>query len=102
MSKFFIREWAGISGFQGGMPVPSGLIREQTALDFSGGHQESLAFADSTKLVEWSTDAICGWTVMQKNDAVGIATINSVRYPADSAGFVGVSAGQKLSVITQS
>lgn len=102
MSKFFIREWAGISGFQGGMPVPEGLIREQTALDFSGGHQESAAFQENTKLVEWSTDAICGWTVMQKGDTAGIATTNSVRYPADSAGFVGVSGGQKLSVIAQS
>lgn len=100
MAKFYVREWAGCSGFNGGMPILQGLVCEQPLLTFTGGHQESVAFQPQTKFVEWSTDAICSWTIIPANDQSSmIATVNGVRYPANAAGIVGVSGGQKIGVI---
>jgi hypothetical protein len=93
MTKLYIREWAGIAGEK---QAPTGFIRDQVVDYTSGAAASALPFHQDTTLLEWSNDSICSWVI----GTSPTATTSNMRYPADSHGFVCVSAGNKISAIT--
>lgn len=67
---------------------------EQTPVTFSS-HAESDAFAESTRFIVFTVDAICSYVVGESP----AATTNSFRLPADALVVIGVRPGDKISFI---
>lgn len=97
-SKLKIAEYpaGNFAGIQA--PVAPAVV-VQTALDFSGGVQQSAAFGDGTRMIEISCTASCAIKVGGKSPT---ATADDQFMPAGGLRVYIVTPGDKLSVIADS
>ena len=97
MATLYIREYQTIAapgpdfnGMQAGMEPGT----DQTPLVFTGGVQQSVAFAGSTRVVRLHTDSICS-VLFGTNPT---ATTANARMAANQTEFFGVQPGANLKV----
>jgi hypothetical protein len=109
MSTLYICEYVGL-GVVGRFAGASGVAAmaqepgtDQTPITISGTQAQSAAFGSATKFIRVHTDAICSIVIgpTSLNSGAGPeATTSNKRLAANQTEYFGVSAGQKLSVIS--
>jgi hypothetical protein len=98
MSTLYIAEFTSLPFDAHGQPVMAPAmppVAEQTVA-ISGSHAESTAFGGSTRFAQISCDVICSIAF----GTAPVATTSNQRLAANETRFVGVIAGQKVSVVT--
>lgn len=96
MSTLFIREYSNL-GLNGNAPVamePGN--NDQTPITLSGASQQSAAFKEATRFIGITSDGIFSYLV----GSSPTVTTSHFRVPAGTAVFMGVKAGDKIAVIT--
>lgn len=98
MATLYIAEYADIAEtVRGSAAAPKDPPLAEQTITISGASTQSAAFGGNTRFILITTDAICSVRVGGTNP---IVDANSHRMPADAAQFRGVTAGDKLAVIT--
>lgn len=96
MATLYITEFTTIATRISGAPIAQmPPVAEQTR-SISGSSAQSSAFNLATRFVQLHTDAIC-------SIAIGLnptATTSTMRLPADTTVYFGVTAGDKVAAIT--
>jgi hypothetical protein len=110
MAKLYISEYVGLAvvgrfaGASGvGAMAQEPAVVDQTPVAISGTQAQSAAFGSTTKFIRVHTDVICSILIgpTSLNSGAGPeATTSNKRLAANQTEYFGVSAGQLLSVIS--
>lgn len=99
MAKLYVTEFTGVGVQLLGANVMQAALQpaavDQTPVAI-GAEAKSAAFGNTTTLIRVHADAICSIAI----GAAPTATTNNARMAADQTEYFGVSAGHKLSVIS--
>lgn len=97
MATWFCRElsaMADVTGIQ--VSREDSGVTEQTPIPLSGSSQQSAAFNAATRYIMMTASGIFSYKI----GANPTATTSHMRIPADNIIFIGVKAGEKIAVIT--
>lgn len=98
MALLYVAEYSDIvQTVRGGTAIPQDPPIAEYTVPISGSSTQSPAFNTATRFVRIETDAICSVSV---NVANPVATAANGRLAANQTEFRGVTAGNKLAVIT--